>query len=115
VRRRIFLLAALLAPGLPLGLRLGLVPRRALAAEASVSLETFAFVPASLTVAAGTKVTWTNRDDTPHTVTSVARPPVFRSGALDTDDVYSFVFDKPGSFGYFCSLHPHMQGTVVVT
>lgn len=111
MQRRIFLLAALLAPGL----RLGLAARHAQAAETSVSLETFAFVPASLTVAVGTKVTWTNRDDTPHTVTSVARPPVFRSGALDTDDVYSFVFDKPGSFGYFCSLHPHMQGTVVVT
>lgn len=89
--------------------------RAARAGEARVDLKVFAFVPATLTVPAGTKVTWTNRDDTPHTVTSAAKPPLFKSGALDTDDSFAWVFDTPGTYGYFCTLHPHMQGTVIVT
>ena len=107
--RRVLLAAAALA-----GTSL-VLPRMARAGEAAIELKVFAFVPATLTVPAGTKVTWTNRDDTPHTVTSSAKPPVFKSGALDSDDSYSSVFDTPGTFGYFCSLHPHMQGTVIVT
>src|SRR6185503_13513202 len=70
------------------------------------------FGPQRLTVKAGTTVTWTNKDDIPHTVASSTQ--VFKSKVLDTDDVYSFTFSTPGSYAYFCSLHPHMTGTIVV-
>ena len=88
---------------------------RAGAAEtASVTIDNFSFTPAVLTVAPGTRVVWTNRDDIPHTVVSDAQPPVFRSHALDTDDSFAVVFDQPGRWGYFCAMHAHMQGLVVV-
>ena len=61
---------------------------------------------------AGTTVTWTNQDDIPHTVTSTTKQ--FKSKALDTDDKFSFTFTTPGSYEYFCSLHTHMTGTIVV-
>ncbi len=66
-----------------------------------------------VTVPAGTKVTWVNRDDVPHTV--IEKHKAWRSPALDTDDKYSHVFDKPGTYAYFCSLHPEMVSKVVVT
>jgi plastocyanin len=71
----------------------------------------FMFGPASLTVSAGSTVTWTNKDDEPHTVVSDT---LFRSGALDTDESFSFRFDKPGTYHYACSIHPRMVGTIVV-
>jgi plastocyanin len=77
-----------------------------------VKIDNFAFAPAQLTVKPGTTVTWVNEDDIPHTVVATAK--AFRSKALDTDDKFSFTFTTPGSYGYFCSLHPHMQGTIVV-
>ncbi len=77
-----------------------------------VKIDNFSFGPATLTVAAGTTVTWTNRDDIPHTVVSTAG--VFKSEALDTDEKFSYTFAKAGSFPYFCSIHPKMTGTVVV-
>ena len=61
---------------------------------------------------AGDTVTWVNHDDIPHTVTS--KTALFRSKAMDTDDKFSFTFATPGSFPYFCALHPHMTGTIVV-
>lgn len=79
-----------------------------------VTIDNFVFKPAELTIKAGTTVTWTNRDDIPHTVTDAAHPPTFRSPALDTDDSTSVTFKTPGIYHYFCSLHPHMQGTVIV-
>lgn len=78
----------------------------------AVSIDNFTFNPEHVTVKAGSTVTWTNRDDIPHTV--VATGHAFRSKALDTDDSYSFTFTTPGTYEYFCSLHPHMVGTVVV-
>jgi amicyanin len=78
----------------------------------AVGIDNFTFTPANLTVKAGTTVTWTNRDDIPHTVTSSAK--LFKSKALDTDDKFSFTFTTPGSYEYFCSLHPHMTGKIVV-
>jgi plastocyanin len=90
----------------------GLAPVVA-ANDATVKIHDFAFGPAPLTVKAGTTVTWINEDETPHTVVATAH--AFRSKALDTDDKYSFTFTTPGSYAYFCSLHPHMQATVVVT
>jgi plastocyanin len=72
----------------------------------------FMFAPTSLTVAAGSTVTWTNKDDEPHTVVSEAG--LFRSAALDTNESFSFRFDKPGTYRYACSIHPRMVGTIVV-
>jgi plastocyanin len=82
------------------------------AAPVEVKIDNFSFTPATITVAAGTTVRWTNRDDIPHTVVSDDQK--FESKALDTDDQYSFTFTKPGTYGYFCSIHPKMTGKVVV-
>jgi amicyanin len=83
----------------------------AMAADVAVKIGNFTFGPQDLTVKAGTTVTWTNEDDMPHTVVS---PNNFRSKVLDTDGTYTFTFTTPGTYKYFCSLHPHMTGTVVV-
>jgi plastocyanin len=79
-----------------------------------VVIDNFAFTPGTITVEAGTRVTWVNHDDVPHTVTSSARPRAFASAALDTDDSFSFVFTAPGTYDYFCAVHPHMTGKVIV-
>ena len=81
------------------------------AEDAKVTIDNFTFNPQTLTVKAGTAVIWTNQDDIPHTV---AGPPAFRSKALDTAQSYTFTFTTPGTYKYFCSLHPHMTGTIVV-
>jgi plastocyanin len=81
---------------------------------ASVRIENFAFVPKELQVAAGTVVTWQNADDVPHTATSKDEPQVFDSGPLDTDGKFSFTFSKPGKYAYYCKVHPHMTGVVLV-
>ena len=81
-------------------------------AGAVVKIDNFSFGPTALTVPVGTTVTWTNRDDIPHTV--VSTDGVFKSKALDTDDKFSFVFSKPGTYPYFCSVHPKMTGQVIV-
>ena len=80
--------------------------------SAEVKIDNFSFGPAAITVAAGTTVTWTNRDDIPHTVVSDDK--AFKSKAMDTDEKFSFTFTKPGTYGYFCSIHPKMTGKVVV-
>ncbi len=77
-----------------------------------VQIDNYKFAPARLTVKAGTSVTWRNEDDIPHTVASTTR--MFKSKALDTDDAFSFTFTEPGTYAYFCSLHPHMTATIVV-
>src|SRR3981189_3173348 len=82
------------------------------ASSAEVKIDNFSFGPATLTVAVGTTVTWTNRDDIPHTVVSDDK--VFKSRVLDTDEKFSFTFTKPGTYAYFCSVHPKMTGKVVV-
>ena len=82
------------------------------AEDATAKIDNFTFAPARLTVKAGTTVTWRNEDDIPHTVTSAAR--LFKSKALDTDDSFSFTFTQPGTYEYFCSLHPRMTATIVV-
>jgi plastocyanin len=83
-------------------------------AAAEVKIDNFSFAPATLTVAVGTAVTWTNRDDIPHTVVSTDDPRAFKSKVLDTDEKFSYTFTKAGTFPYFCSVHPKMTGTVVV-
>jgi len=72
----------------------------------------FMFSPMTLTVKAGSKVTWTNMDDEPHTV--VSDTALFRSGAMDTNESFSFKFDQPGTYHFTCSIHPRMIGTIVV-
>src|SRR5262245_17943695 len=81
------------------------------AAQLEVKIDNFTFGPQKLTVKVGDTVTWINEDDIPHTVVSIGR---FRSKALDTDDKYAFTFTTPGTYEYFCGLHPHMVGSIVV-
>ena len=77
-----------------------------------VKIDNFSFGPATLTVPVGATVTWTNRDDIPHTVASTDS--VFKSKVLDTDEKFSFTFSKAGTYPYFCSIHPKMTGKVNV-
>jgi plastocyanin len=81
-------------------------------ATADVKVDNFSFGPGTLTVPVGTTVTWTNRDDIPHTVVSTEG--AFKSKVLDTDEKFSFTFSKAGTYPYFCSIHPKMTGKVVV-
>jgi plastocyanin len=78
----------------------------------SIEIRKFAFAPKEITVAPGTKVTWTNRDETPHTISAADK--TFLSKAMDTDDRYEYTFASEGDFSYFCTLHPFMTGIVHV-
>jgi plastocyanin len=82
------------------------------AADIEVKIDNFTFNPKQITVKAGDTVVWVNHDDIPHTVASQTQ--AFRSKALDTDDKFSFTFATPGTYPYFCALHPQMTGTIVV-
>ena len=77
-----------------------------------IVVKEFMFTPNSVTVKAGSTVTWANMDDEPHTV--VSDTGLFRSGAMDTSESFSFKFDKPGTYHFTCSIHPRMVGTIVV-
>jgi plastocyanin len=77
-----------------------------------IKIDNFSFTPATLTVKAGTQITWTNGDDIPHTV--VGDNQSFKSKVLDTDEKFTFTASKPGTYTYFCSIHPKMTGKVVV-
>lgn len=81
--------------------------------SAEVKIDNFTFAPGTITVTKGTTVKWTNHDDIPHTVVSDDKT-TFKSKALDTDDKFSYTFDKPGTYSYFCSIHPKMTAKVVV-
>jgi plastocyanin len=82
------------------------------AATAEVKIDNFSFGPQTITVHVGATVTWTNRDDIPHT--SVSTDGVFKSKVLDTDEKFSYTFTKAGTYPYFCSVHPKMTGQIVV-
>jgi len=82
------------------------------AATSEVKIDNFSFGPQTLTVPVGATVTWTNRDDIPHTV--VSTDGVFKSKVRDTDETFSYTFTKPGTYPYFCSIHPKMTGQVMV-
>jgi plastocyanin len=90
-------------------------PASAAAATGKISIGNFTFAPASMQVRAGSSLTWVNEDDVPHTIVGSDKDSPLRSPALDTDDRYSVVLTRPGTYRYFCSLHPHMTGTVIVT
>jgi plastocyanin len=106
--RRTVLRTALVLAFAAAGVRPGLVED----AKAKVTIDNFTFAPAELTISAGTTVTWDNHDDIPHSV--VEKNKLFRSKALDTDESYSFTFTSAGTYDYFCGLHPHMVGKIIV-
>jgi plastocyanin len=110
LKRRAILTAAVAAFACVAGVGPGIGP--ADAAEAIVDISDFSFAPAQLTVPAGTTVTWINHDDEPHTIAESNM--LFKSHALDTGDKFSFTFTTPGRFQYFCTIHAHMVGSVVV-
>jgi len=107
-----FQAATLLACGIMMSTIAAMTKAAPAPAAAAVSIGNFTFKAPVVTVKPGATVTWTNGDDIPHTV--VSKDGLFKSKVLDTGDKFSFTFAKPGQFGYFCSLHPHMTGTVVV-
>jgi amicyanin len=107
--RRAVVAAMLLGPVVGALLAFGAVAAQE---ENAVTIDNFTFTPPELTIAAGTTVKWVNHDDIPHTVVDKGRS--FRSKALDTNDSYSFTFTTAGTFDYFCSLHPHMVGKIIV-
>lgn len=82
------------------------------ASKYQINIQDFSFQPVSLNVPLGATVTWTNKDEEPHTVYST--DDVFKSKALDSDEAFSFTFKKAGTYKYFCSVHPKMVGTIVV-
>jgi plastocyanin len=82
------------------------------AANTEIKIDNFSFGPETLTVPVGATVTWTNKDDIPHT--TVSTDGSFKSKVMDTDEKFSYTFTKPGTYSYFCSVHPKMTGKVVV-
>jgi plastocyanin len=81
-------------------------------ANTAVNIDNFVFGPQTITVPVGATVTWTNKDDIPHT--AVSTDGVFKSKVMDTDEKFSYTFAKPGTYSYYCSIHPKMTGKVVV-
>ena len=84
----------------------------AAASPATVEIDNFAFAPATLTVNAGTTVTWKNEDDSPHRIGD--QNGTFKSAALDTDETFSHTFATPGEYPYICTMHPYMVGKIIV-
>jgi plastocyanin len=117
-RRRIALVlgavgvASLLAAALPELTAAGAAAVAAAASPATIEIDNFAFTPATLTVTAGTTVTWKNEDDSPHRIGD--KNGTFKSAALDTDDTFSHTFAAPGEYPYICTIHPYMVGTIIV-
>ena len=109
--------AAILAVAIVLtaGARLGLAANSGdiPAGAAAVKIDNFSFGPATITISAGTTVRWTNNDDVPHVVSSDDNK-MFKSKALDTDDHFEFTFTKPGTYNYYCAIHPKMTAKIVV-
>jgi plastocyanin len=106
------IVAGLLRLALFAAIAIAAVPLPARAADVVVKIDNFTFNPQRLTVKVGTTVIWTNEDDIPHTVAASNKS--FKSKVLDTDQKFSFTFTTAGDFEYFCSLHPHMTGMIVV-
>jgi plastocyanin len=95
----------------------GVLGHKVAAAESTqITIQNFSFEPKALTVVPGTEVTWFNGDEEPHNIVNAdpGQPRLFRSQGLDGGEKYSFTFDKPGTYRYICSIHPHMEGTIIV-
>ena len=103
-----------LIPTLILALAAGLAPDGAVKAAQTINIsaQNFMFSPATITVKTGATVTWVNHDEEPHTIFNDAG--LFRSSALDTNESFSYTFDKPGTYHYLCTIHPRMTGTIIV-
>lgn len=97
---------------LVIGLLTLMAPAALAGAEITVRIDNFTFSPNPVSITPGTKVTWINHDDIPHALVETNQ--LFHSKALDTDDGFSYTFMTAGEFDYFCSLHPHMTGKVIV-
>ena len=80
--------------------------------ETAVKIDNFVFTPNTVTIAVGSTVHWTNKDDIPHNVVSEDKS--FKSKVMDTDEQFSYTFTKPGTYTYFCSIHPKMTGKIIV-
>ena len=104
--------ASLLAVALPELTAAGEAVSAAAASPATVKIDNFAFAPATLTITAGTTVTWKNDDDSPHRIGD--KNGTFKSAALDTDDTFSHTFAAPGEYPYICTIHPYMAGKIIV-
>ncbi|HUZ73090.1 MAG TPA: cupredoxin family copper-binding protein [Stellaceae bacterium] len=113
-RRGVIVMAAALAVLVGAGLWLGWRSVAAPGTGNAIAIDGFAFRPASITVARGTKVVWTNDDGDVHTVTSADDPKLFTSPALDSGDGFAYAFNRAGTFRYICSVHPYMHGTIIV-
>jgi plastocyanin len=100
-------------PAAPVGTSTSAAGPAAPVSGGAVSIDNFAFIPATLTVPAGSTVTWTNHDEQPHTV--AANDGSFHSPGMDSQGTYSHTFPMAGKFDYVCSIHPSMHATVVVT
>jgi plastocyanin len=114
-RSWIFCVAASVAASMVLALAALPTVQKSIAAgppTIDVKIDNFSFAPATLTVKAGTQITWTNGDDIPHTVVSDDKS--FKSKVLDTDEKFTFTASQPGTYSYFCSIHPKMTGKLVV-
>jgi plastocyanin len=117
-RRRIGLVlgavavTALLAAALPELTAAGEAVVAVAAGPATIDIDNFAFTPPTLTVTAGTTVTWKNEDDSPHRIGD--KNGTFKSAALDTDDTFSHTFTTPGEYPYICTIHPYMVGKIIV-
>jgi plastocyanin len=117
MRRKLFFTGSIVALSLALAAVVVLHPTRASSQEGKtasmeVRVDNFTFGPDTLTVPANSTVTWVNKDDVPHVITS--NDGLFKSKALDTDDKYSYTFTKAGTYAYYCSVHPKMVGKIVV-
>ena len=104
---------ALLLTAVVMGFAADDVQASAPAPAATVHIANFTFTQPTITVRPGTTVTWINDDDIPHTVVA-ADNKTFRSKVLDSGDRFTFTFATAGVYGYYCSIHPHMTGKVVV-
>jgi plastocyanin len=118
MRRSVFIAGLTAALVLGMGVfgtgRKGSVTRAQRTSTVEVKIDNFSFGPVALTVPVGTTVTWTNRDDIPHNTVSTDDPKTFKSKVLDTNEKFSFTFSKPGTYPYFCSIHPKMTGKIIV-
>jgi plastocyanin len=105
-------IAALVAAALPELTSAGEAVVAAAASPTTVKIDNFAFAPATLTITAGTTVTWKNEDDSPHRIGD--KNGAFKSAALDTDETFSHTFASPGEYPYICTIHPYMVGRIIV-
>jgi len=115
--KKLYVAGLVLAIPMTIALLMLLTPAHAKSEEAKapsteIKLDNFTFGPATLTVPVNSTVTWVNKDDIPHVIAS--NDGLFKSKALDTDDKFSYTFTKAGTYPYYCSIHPKMQGKVVV-